>query len=96
MSILDNLQSLPVDGLPEIFPAGVADKDKARQLAEDRKHVRRTDRAVMLDATTPYQCDRAYRQTARGRRSVPHDHGKTVQHDAHHPGDVEAIGAGDD
>jgi len=28
----------------------VADKDKARQLSEDRRHVRRTDKAVMLDA----------------------------------------------
>ena len=45
--LLDNLKSLNLDGLRPVFAPDAA---KARQLAEDRKHVRRSDKAVMLDA----------------------------------------------
>jgi len=47
---LDHLKTLDVSGLRAVFAPAVADRDKARQLAEDRRHVRRTDKAVMLDA----------------------------------------------
>ena len=43
------LPELPLDALQPVFaPSG--DKDKPRQLSEDRKLIRRTDRAVVLDA----------------------------------------------
>ena len=46
---LDNLPSLDLNGIRPVFaPSG--DADKARQLAADAKHVRRTEKAVMLDA----------------------------------------------
>ncbi len=45
-----NLKSLDLDGIKPVFAPTAADTDKARQLAEDRRHVRRTDKRVMLDA----------------------------------------------
>lgn len=51
MDFLDSLPAMDLNGVPSMFPAApVADKDKPRQLAEDRKTIRRRDRAVMLDA----------------------------------------------
>ena len=46
----ESLPAMDLINLRSVFAPTVADKDKARQLAEDRRHVRRTDRAVMLDA----------------------------------------------
>ena len=51
MNFLDSLPTLDLDGIKPMFPAAaVADKDKPRQLGEDRKTIRRRDKAVMLDA----------------------------------------------
>jgi len=49
--ILDKLKTLDLDGLHPIFDelAG-EEKDAGRQLVNDQKHVRRTDKTVMLDA----------------------------------------------
>jgi hypothetical protein len=48
---LDNLKSLDLDTLCPCFPELVGlEKDAGRQLVEDQRHVRRTDKAVMLDA----------------------------------------------
>ena len=44
----DALPSLPLDTLQTMFASG--DVDKARQLPQDRKLVRRSDKAVVLDA----------------------------------------------
>jgi hypothetical protein len=46
--ILDGLKTLDLDGLHQVF-APVAASD-TRQLSADRLHIRRTDKAVMLDA----------------------------------------------
>ncbi len=51
MNFLDSLPAMNLDGIKPMFPAAlVPDKDKPRQLGEDRKTIRRRDRAVMLDA----------------------------------------------
>ncbi len=50
MNFLDTLPAMNLDGIKPMFPAApVADTDKPRQL-EDRKMIRRRDKAVMLDA----------------------------------------------
>ena len=49
--ILDNLKSLDLDAIKPVFPELVGlEKDAARQLVEDRRHVRRSDKRVLLDA----------------------------------------------
>ena len=42
----DELPTMPLDGLQSVF---VADTSKARQLSEDRRLVRRSATAIMLD-----------------------------------------------
>ncbi|MEI8373696.1 MAG: hypothetical protein WCJ35_12785 [Planctomycetota bacterium] len=50
-SWMDSLSTMNADAIRPLFPASaVADADKARQLSTDRRHIRRTDKAVMLDA----------------------------------------------
>ena len=44
------LSAIDLDTIRPVFAPAVADTDKARQLSTDRRHVRRTDKAVMLDA----------------------------------------------
>jgi hypothetical protein len=44
------LPTLDAAALPSLFAPAVADVDKARQLSTDRRHVRRSGKAVMLDA----------------------------------------------
>ena len=45
MNFLDSLPTMNLDGIKPMFPAApVADKDKPRQLGEDRKTIRRRDK----------------------------------------------------
>ena len=46
----EQLPTLDLNALPSFFSPAMADACKPRQIGEDRKHVRRTDKAVMLDA----------------------------------------------
>ena len=49
--ILDNLKSLDLDAIRPVFPELIGEeKDAGREWVGDRRHVRRTDRTVLLDA----------------------------------------------
>jgi len=48
--MLDELKTLDLNAIKPIFPELVGlEKDAGRQLIDDRRHVRRTDKAVLLD-----------------------------------------------
>lgn len=55
--ILANLKSLDLDGIKPVFDELAGhEKDAARQLNGDRRHVRRTDRSVLLDGRRLQNC----------------------------------------